>query len=62
MHVFARKIPSAVIFVPETSLIWPAGHDPSSTRMFARDLFRQRRRGQSRQRETAEQQPKTQGL
>ena len=28
-----RTTPVAVICAPETSLIWPAGHDPSSTRM-----------------------------
>src|SRR5258708_4148711 len=32
-HLTARTMPPAVILAPETSLIWPAGHDPSSTWM-----------------------------
>jgi hypothetical protein len=31
MHFCARTIPVAVILAPEISLIWPAGHEPSST-------------------------------
>ena len=66
MHFRARTIPVAVIWAPETSLIWPAGHDPSSTRMrwpsrkstmsCSRDTCsRHRRRRQRAQREAAEQ-------
>ncbi len=33
IHFIPRRIPAPVILAPETSLIWPAGHDPSSTRM-----------------------------
>src|SRR5258708_9653612 len=32
-HLTARTMPPAVILAPETSLIWPAGHHPSSTRI-----------------------------
>jgi hypothetical protein len=32
-HFCTRNTPSGVILAPETSFIWPAGHDPSSTRM-----------------------------
>ena len=33
IHLLARTIPVEIILAPETSLIWPAGHDPSSTLM-----------------------------
>src|SRR3954451_3954207 len=33
MHFRAGTTPAVVIWAPETSLIWPAGQKPSSTRM-----------------------------
>ena len=32
LELAITAIPFVVICVPETSFIWPAGHDPSSTR------------------------------